>query len=50
MSGQIGNRIHNALVIRHEDLVCVPHGRVIVSVAGVKVRHEIRLVMARKVR
>jgi glycosyltransferase involved in cell wall biosynthesis len=45
--GRLGNRIHNALVIRPEDLVRVPRGRVIVSVAGVQARHEIRQVMAR---
>jgi hypothetical protein len=42
-----GNRIHNALVIRPEDLVRVPRSRVVVSVAGVQARHEIRQVMAR---
>ena len=46
MSGQIGNRIHNALVIHPEDLVRVPRGRVVVSVAGVQARQEIRQVVA----
>ena len=45
--GRLGNRIHNALVIRPEDLVRVPRSRVVVSVAGVQARHEIRRVMAR---
>ena len=45
--GRLGNRIHNALVIRPEDLVHMPRGRVVVSVAGVQARHEIRQVMAR---
>jgi hypothetical protein len=35
------------LVIGPEDLVRVPRGRVVVSVAGVQARHEIRQVMAR---
>jgi hypothetical protein len=45
--GRLGNRIHNALVIPPEDLVRVPHGRVVVSVAGAQARHAIRQVMAR---
>jgi hypothetical protein len=45
--GRLGNRIHNAPVISHEDLVRVPRGRVVVSVAGVQARHTIRQVMAR---
>ena len=45
--GRLGNRIHNALVIRPEDLVRCRRGRVVVSVAGVQARHEIRQVMAR---
>jgi glycosyltransferase involved in cell wall biosynthesis len=44
--GRLGNRIHNALVIRPEDLVRLPRARVVVSVAGVQARHEIRQVMA----
>ena len=44
--GRLGNRIHNAPVIPPEDLVRVPRGRVVVSVAGVQARHEIRQVMA----
>jgi len=35
------------LVIRPEDLVRLPRGRVVVSVAGVQARQEIRQVMAR---
>jgi hypothetical protein len=46
MAGQIGNRIHNALVIRPEDLVRIPRGRVVVSVAGVQARYTIRQVVA----
>jgi hypothetical protein len=45
--GRLGNRIHGALVIRPEDLVRVPRGRVVVSVAGVQARQEIRQVMGR---
>jgi len=45
--GRLGNRIHDALVIRPEDLVRVPRGRVVVSVAGAQARHAIRQVMAR---
>ena len=45
--GRLGNRIHNALVIRPEDLVRLPRGHVVVSVAGVQARQEIRQVMAR---
>jgi glycosyltransferase involved in cell wall biosynthesis len=45
--GRLGNRIHNALVIRPEDLARVPRARVVVSVAGVQARQEIRQVMAR---
>jgi hypothetical protein len=43
--GRLGNRIHNAPVIRPEDLVRVPRSRVVVSVAGVQARQEIRQVM-----
>jgi glycosyltransferase involved in cell wall biosynthesis len=45
--GRLGNRIHNALVIRPEDLVRLPRGRVVVSVSGAQARHAIRQVMAR---
>jgi glycosyltransferase involved in cell wall biosynthesis len=45
--GRLGNRIHNAPVIAPEDLIRVPRGRVVVSVAGAQARHEIRQVMAR---
>jgi len=45
--GRLGNRIHNAPVIRPEDLVRVPRQPVVVSVAGAQARHEIRQVMAR---
>jgi len=45
--GRLGNRIHGALVIRPEDLGRVPRGRVVVSVAGVQARQEIRQVMVR---
>jgi glycosyltransferase involved in cell wall biosynthesis len=44
--GRMGNRIHNAPVIRPEDLVRVPRARVVVSVAGAQARQEIRQVMA----
>jgi hypothetical protein len=43
---RLGNRIHNAPVIRPEDLVRMPRGRVVVSVAGVQARQVIRQVMA----
>jgi hypothetical protein len=45
--GRLGNRIHNAPVITPGDLVRVPRGRVVVSVAGAQARQEIRQVMAR---
>jgi glycosyltransferase involved in cell wall biosynthesis len=44
--GRIGNRIHNAPVVAPENLVRVPRSRVVVSVAGLQARQEIRQVMA----
>ncbi len=45
--GRLGNRIHNAPVIRPEALVRVPRCRMVVSVAGVQARREIRHMMTR---
>ena len=45
--GRLGNRIHNAPVIRPEELVRVPRCHIVVSVAGVQARREIRHMMTR---
>ena len=44
-----GRPLHRCsdLVIRPEDLVRVPRGRVVVSIAGIQARHAIRQVMTR---
>jgi GT2 family glycosyltransferase len=46
-AGRLGNRIHDALVIPPATLAQIPRCPVIVSVAGVQARNEIRQAMAR---
>jgi hypothetical protein len=45
--GRLGNRIHNAAVIRPEALARVPRDRIVVSVAGMQARREIRHMLTR---
>ena len=45
--GRLGNRIHNAPVIRPEALAHVRRDRIVVSVAGMQARREIRHMLTR---